>query len=109
MAKKQFGRLAYRPLKRVEDAADDRARQIAQFIVNWIKVNGPYDEHRPPSHTGVHLKDSYYARRDPATGDWLISSQRRYWAFVEFGTRGGKRRVIHVRYAIEAARAEFGP
>lgn len=105
---KRFGPLAYRPLKRIEEAADDRAKQIALHIVEWIKVNGPYDDDRSPSHTGVHLKDSYYARQELGTGDWLIKSRRRYWAYVEFGTRGGKRRVMHVRPAIESAREEFG-
>jgi len=105
--RKVFGPLANRPLKRIEEKADERARNIAQFIVDWIKVNGPYDKHRPPSHSGVHLKDSYYARKDPLTGDYLISSQRRYWAFVEFGTHRSKR-VMHVRPAIEAAKREFG-
>lgn len=93
-------RNAYRAIERI---AEERAERIAQEIVDHIHVNAPYD----PEHDdgGPHLRDSFYWRRDAATGDVLVMSRRRYWAFVEFGTKehGGPQRYI--RNAIEYARA----
>lgn len=99
---------AYRALARIEEKAQERAEHIGQFIIGHIRANAPYDENRRDDRDGgPHLRDSYYYRVDEATGDVIIKTRRRYWAFVEFGTAEHGSAQPHVRPAIEAARAEF--
>lgn len=99
---------AYRTLERIREKAENRARDIALEIVGEIATNPttPYDdrERRESYNRGPHLKFSYYARQDPVTGDWLVKCRRRYWVFVEFGTKT-HRAQPHVRPAIELVRA----
>lgn len=105
-----YHRDAYRALARIEENALDRCELIGRYIVEHIKLHGPYDDREGrPSHQGTHLKDSYYYRVE---GDSVvIKSTRRYWVYVEFGTN---RPDIpksdarpHVRPALDAAKAEF--
>jgi len=105
--RKGYGRLANRALSRIEEKASERAVAIAQAVVNNIRTNPktPFDEKRAKDgHTGPHLRDSYYVRVDPDTGDALIKCRRRYWAFVEFGTSRSAAKP-HVRPAIDEVRA----
>ncbi len=107
MARKRLSTAkAYRNLARIEDKAQQRCHDIAQFVVEHISTFGPYDENRPDSHTGPHLKDSYYARFSPEQDAWMIRCRRRYWVYVEFGTRRSKANP-HVRPALDAARVAF--
>lgn len=101
-------RTNYRALARIEGKARVRAERIARFIVNQIHILAPYDTRAENDTTGPHLKDSYYIEPDPKTGAMVIKCRRRYWAFVEFGTREHGRAQPHVRPAIEAARRRFG-
>lgn len=98
-----------RAIARIKRAADRRAHEIAQFIVDEIATNPqtPQDD-SPDREPGEHLRYSYQVRQDPETGDWLITTDRHYWAFVEFGTREHGSAQPHVRPAIETARQVFG-
>jgi hypothetical protein len=80
-------RNAYRTIERIRRKTEDRAEHIARLIVDRIQVTAPEDPLHEQNTGGPKLKDSYYVRQDPLTGDFLIASRRRYWAFVEFGTR----------------------
>lgn len=107
MAKKVTTPFANRALARIERKALERCEEIGRDIVEWIKINGPLDKNRRPDRdAGPHLKDSYYYRVDHTTGDVLIKSRRRYWAYVEFGTAEHGRSQAHVRPAIEFAKAK---
>src|ERR1044071_6241970 len=97
-------RTNYRALARIERKAGDRAKRIARFIVDQIYLYAPYDDRTDSSTTGPHLRDAYYVEPDPKTGAALIKCKRRYWAYVEFGTKQHGRAQPHVRPAIEAAR-----
>lgn len=97
-------RNAYRALARIRRKAEHRAEQIARTIVEAIHINAPEDEHHDENTGGPKLKDSYYVKQDPETGDFIIGSRRRYWAFVEFGTKEHGKAQPHVRPAIDAAR-----
>lgn len=100
---------AHRALQRIEEAGQRRAHQLAENVVEYIRVIAPVDNRarRETYNKGPHLKDSYYVRTDPETGDAVIKCQRRYWVYVEFGTR--KRNFTdeqpHVRPAVEIVRA----
>lgn len=98
---------AHRALARIEKKAQARARDVAAYIVDMISFYAPRD----PLHTehtgGVPLAESYKVTRDRSTGDFLISSSRRYWAFVEFGTAEHGGAQPHVRPAIDRARVKF--
>lgn len=97
--------MANRAITRIKRRSTARSEKIAQFMVEYIAVNGPYDQDRPKSHLGQHLKFSYYARVD-TDGSVVLATRRRYWAFVEYGTRRSKAQP-HVRPAIDAAKAKF--
>lgn len=103
-----MARTNYRALARIERKAKVRAERIARFIVNQIHILAPYDPRTESDTTGPHLKDSYYIEEDPKTGGMVIKCKRRYWAFVEFGTKEHGAAQPHVRPAIEAARRRFG-
>src|SRR3954447_24424854 len=94
-------RNANRALERLHHKGSECAVEIARFVVEYIATNKtvvnpngtlgtPYDDTDPRGQEkpeNMHLRNSYYVRLDPATGDALIKCRRRYWAFVEFGTR----------------------
>lgn len=96
-----------RTLARIERKASERAREIAQFIVDEIATNPNTPEDRSPDRPPhEHLRYSYYvAQARDGSGDWLIKSRSRYWVFVEFGTREHGDAQPHLRPAIELARA----
>jgi hypothetical protein len=101
-------RNAYRTIERIERKAEHRAEEIAQNIVDFIHINAPVDEHRRPDREGgPHLSESYYVVQDPDTGDFLVRTRRRYWAFVEFGTKKHGDAQPHIRPAIEAVRRYY--
>lgn len=98
---------AYRALERIQLKAEDRAEEIAQEIVEAIRIRAPEDPEHEKNTGGPKLKDSYYVRQDPDTGDLIIASRRRYWAYVEFGTRRRQFQDMqpHVRPALDTVRA----
>jgi hypothetical protein len=100
-------RNAYRTIERIRLKAQERAEDIAKDIVFLIHINAPEDPLHEEHTGGVKLKDSYYVRRDPDTGDYLIRSRRRYWAFVEFGTREHGDAQPHIRPAVAAVKAYY--
>jgi HK97 gp10 family phage protein len=95
-----------RAMQKILNQADDRARQIAELILDEIKERAPYDDRHSTDTTGVHLRDSYRLERG-VDGDWLITTDRRYWRFVEFGTKEHGDAQPHIRPAIEYARGVF--
>lgn len=108
MARLNQRRTNYRALARIEKKAQYRAKRIARFILNEIFILAPFDTRAESDTTGPHLKDSYYMEEDPKTGAMIIKCKRRYWAFVEFGTKEHGKAQPHVRPAIEAAKRRFG-
>lgn len=102
-------RNAYRAIERIERKAEDRAEEIAQMIVEAIYINAPRgSKERGTEHddAGPILAESFYVRQDPATGDYLIGSRRRYWAYVEFGTGHGPAQP-YIRPAVDAVKRHF--
>ena len=96
---------AYRTIERFENKAREHAREIALDIVRLIHINAPTGSaERGTLHddAGPELKDSFYVRFDPETGDFLIRSRRRYWAFVEFGTHEHGKAQPYIRPAVAA-------
>jgi hypothetical protein len=103
--KKYTTRNAYRNLERIRLKAQERAEDLAEDIVFLIHINAPEDPLHEEHTGGVKLKDSFYVRQDPETGDFLIRSRRRYWAFVAFGTREHGRAQPYIRPAVAAIKA----
>lgn len=107
MARKYTTKNAYRTIDRIRRKGEDRAEVIARRIVEAIYINAPEGsaergtEHDDP---GPPLKDSFYVRQDPETGDFLIASRRRYWAFVEFGTREHGAAQPFIRPSVDAVK-----
>jgi hypothetical protein len=98
---------AYRGIARIEEAADARAREIAQWVVERIAVLAPRDPLHHVHTGGPALYESYYIKADPDGDGYTIRSRRRYWVYVEFGTRK-MREQPHVRVALDEAKARFG-
>lgn len=98
-----------RSMGKISRAGDDRSREICEHIVHLIATSSgtPYDSRAESDTTGAHLRDSYRVVRHPAGDGWLITTDRRYWMFVEFGTRKMDAQP-HIRPAIENARQVFG-
>lgn len=99
-----------RNLARINKAGSQRAYEICRFIVETIRTDPttPYDDRHDSDTRGEHLRDSYRVRPHPDNdGDWMITTSRRYWMFVEFGTREHGRAQPHLRPAIELARQVF--
>jgi len=106
-----MARNAYRALARIEREAEDLAEKIAREILDLIYVNAPRGSAaRGTEHddAGPILAESFYMRKDPATGDYTISSRRRYWVFVEFGTLKHGDRQPFIRPAIDEVKARYG-
>lgn len=102
---------AYRAINRIHDAGVHRAKEVAEFIADAIHINAPRgDIARGTEHddAGPILADSFYIRQDPTTGDYLIKSRRKYWAYVEYGTRKHGKAQPYIRPSIEAAKAYYG-
>ncbi len=97
-----------RAFNRIARAGDERSREICEYSVHTIatSANTPYDSRHDSDTTGEHLKYSYQVVRHPTGDGWLVATDRRYWVFVEFGTRKMQAQP-HVRPAIEAARARY--
>lgn len=96
---------AYRALARIQEKAEVRAEEVARRIVETIHFNAPegskekgtlHDDAGPP------LSESFYVRQDPETRDFVIGSRRRYWAYVEFGTRKHGDAQPYIRPALDA-------
>lgn len=98
---------AYRAIERIERKAERRAEEIARLVVETIQVLAPEDPEHEKNTGGPKLKDSYYVRQDPATGDFIVASRRRYWAFVEFGTKKHGDAQPHVRPALDSVRRYY--
>lgn len=98
---------AHRNLARIERKADLRAREIAEWVVRRIAILAPRDPLHEEHTGGPRLAESYRVKRDSSTGDWVISSSRRYWVFVEFGTAEHGGPQPHVRPALDEAKALF--
>lgn len=95
---------AYRAIERIQRKAERRAEEIARLVVETIQVLAPEDDEHEKNTGGPKLKDSYYVRQDPTTGDFIVASRRRYWAYVEFGTKKHGMAQPHVRPAIDSVR-----
>jgi HK97 gp10 family phage protein len=105
-----MARKAYRALARIARKAEQRAEEVARMIVEQIHINAPRGSaERGTAHddAGPPLSESFYVRQDPTTGDFLIGSRRRYWAYVEFGTREHGKAQPYIRPAIEAVRRYY--
>jgi hypothetical protein len=103
-------RNAYRTIERIRRKAQERSEEIARDIVDFIHIYAPrgsaqrgtlHDDAGPP------LSESFYVRQDPDTGDFLIRSRRRYWAYVEFGTREHGDAQPYIRPAVAAVKAYY--
>lgn len=95
-----------RIMRKINKAGSDRARLLCELIVQEIaSMPKPRDDRHDSDTTGTHLLDSYYVAKS-ATGDgWQIKTDRRYWKYVEFGTRQHGDAQPHIRPAIETVRA----
>lgn len=90
-----------RPLARIRREADNLVERRAKEAAALINELAPYDETRRPDRRGPrHLKGSYRAVRLP-DGDWGVVTSKRYWAFVEFGTKEHGNAQPHVRPALD--------
>jgi HK97 gp10 family phage protein len=101
---------AYRALARIEREAESLAEKIARDIVELIYLNAPRGSAaRGTEHddAGPILAESFYVRQDPATGDFIIASRRRYWAYVEFGTSQHGDAQPFIRPAIDAVKRYY--
>jgi len=103
-------RNAYRTIERIRRKVEDRSEEIARMIVEAIHINAPvgsaargteHDDAGPP------LSESFYVRHDPESGDFLIASRRRYWAYVEFGTRKHGDEQPFIRPAVDVVKRYF--
>lgn len=97
-------RNAYRALARVEAKAQRHARDIAEDVVNLIAIYAPRDPNHAQNTGGPALWQSYYVKSDLVNGGVVIGCRRRYWVFVEYGTREHGDAQPHVRPALDAVR-----
>lgn len=98
---------AYRALERIRKKAEDRSEEIARMIVEAIYINAPRGSAaRGTAHddAGPILAESFYVRQDTDSGDYLIASRRRYWAYVEFGTNEHGKAQPFIRPAVDAVK-----
>lgn len=98
---------AYRAIERIRKKAEDKSEQVARMIVEAIHINAPVGSaERGTAHddAGPPLSESFYVRHDPATGDYLIGSRRRYWAYVEFGTQEHGKAQPYIRPAVDVVK-----
>lgn len=95
---------ARRVLARLELKARDRAEDRAKDLVRLIALYAPRDPHHAENTGGVPLWRSYFVRYDAETGSLVVACRRRYWAFVEYGTREHGDAQPHVRPALRALR-----
>lgn len=96
---------ANRAITRIEEAAQDRAREIAEFIALNANLLAPVDDDRHTSHRGTRrLAGSYSVKM--INGEAVVQSNREYWIYVEKGTRR-QAPEPHVEPAIELARAVY--
>lgn len=94
-------------LQAIEDAANERCREVAEWVVLEIATNpNTPDGQDVDKPNALKLRYSYYVATDPVTGEALIKCRRRYWVFVEFGTGRGPEQP-HLRPALELARSWF--
>jgi hypothetical protein len=101
------GAHAYRGIARIDEAADTRAREIAQWVVDRIAVIAPRDPRHAENTGGPALHESYYIKKDEDGDGYTIRSRRRYWVFVEFGTKEHGDAQPHVRVALDEAKEIF--
>lgn len=95
--------------RKINRAGDRRAKQICELIVEEIRLSPttPFDTRIGENTTGPHLKYSYAVKEIPGGGGWAVATRRRYWRFVEFGTKEHGSAQPHIRPAIEAARRVY--
>jgi hypothetical protein len=93
---------AYRAIGRIERKAEVRAYRLAEDLVRLIALYAPRDPHHETNTGGPPLWKSYYVRIDPETGDSVVKCRRRYWVYVEYGTREHGDAQPHVRPALRA-------
>lgn len=101
-------RNAYRAIERIQEKAKERSEQIAREIVEKIYVNAPRgSKERGTEHddAGPILAESFYVKADPIGGGYIVGSRRRYWAFVEFGTRKHGDAQPYIRPSIDEVKA----
>lgn len=102
---------AYRTIERFERKAGQRAEQIADDIVHLIFLNAPRGSaERGTEHddAGPILAESFYVREDPDNPyGFLVRSRRRYWPYVEFGTREHGKAQPFVRPSVAAVKAYY--
>jgi hypothetical protein len=98
---------AYRTIAKIEDAANHRAQEIAQWIVDEIYVTAPRDPLHAEHTGGPALHESYYVKANEDGHGYTIRSRRRYWVYVEFGTHEHGNPQPHVEPALRAAREFF--
>jgi hypothetical protein len=98
-----------RDLRRLARAGNERSFEICEYIIDHIESSPftPFDPRTSSNTTGDHLKFSYRIAPHPKGNGYLVVTKRRYWAFVEFGTRKMHAQP-HVRPAVDAARARYG-
>jgi hypothetical protein len=101
---------AYRTIERIRRKVEDRTEIVARRIVEAIHINAPEGSvERGTEHddAGPPLNQSFYVRHDPETGDYLIASRRRYWAYVEFGTRKHGDEQPFIRPAVDVVKRYY--
>lgn len=97
-----MARNANRVIDRIEKQGQERAEQLAKHLVRLIALYAPRDENHAENTGGPPLWQSYYVRVDPETGDSVVKCRRRYWVFVEYGTKDHGDAQPHVRPALRA-------
>lgn len=100
-----------RAFEKVNRAGSGRARHLCELIVQEIQMNPdtPYDTRATTDTRGEHLRDSYTVRKHPdGSGRWQVVTNRRYWRYVEFGTKEHGDAQPHIRPAVERVRAIIG-
>jgi hypothetical protein len=97
-----MARNAYRTIDRIEQKGKERAQRLAKDLVRLIALYAPRDPEHASNTGGPPLWQSYYVRIDPETGDSIVKCRRRYWVFVEYGTREHGDAQPHVRPALRA-------
>lgn len=93
-------------LARIARLGDEKAREIAQFIVDRANELAPVGTD-PDDADGEQLKGSYKVEADDTEPGYAITNGLRYWQFVEFGTSQHGDAQPHLRPAMDEARARY--
>ena len=91
----------------IQEAGEQRAADMAAYILSRIKVYAPVDKKRRPSRKGRRrLKASYYFTKN-AAGDQVLYSRVRYWKYMEYGTKKHGKGKRHIGRAFEDAAMRY--